>query len=336
MLVGCLGACLAAGAARAEPPDAAPDVIGPRPEVAILRPPSDDPVLVAASARIQLELGAGGLASALVDSADGFPARVALVREDGVATIDVLGTRVAGAPLHRRVRVPPDEGGGDPAVLAVRAAELLRGIRLDVRRAPAPPAPGPAVAELEAAAPVREPEPAIWRFEAGVGVLSARPVAAALGVGPTVAAAGMIAPHLSITASFAGPFFTNRPATPDGSAHTSEELAGIGLRLDTSRPVLNFHGVGTVGLHHVSATYDARGAPEMQGGLLVLSPQSVWNPALTLAAGASVRLTRTLGVSLQVTAVFVEPALELTSNQRSLGTLGNPSLLPALSAWTTI
>ena len=327
---------LGASAARAEPPDDALALEGPPADVAVLRPVSDDPVLVEASARIRLELGAGGLTSALVDGADGFSARVALVREDGVATIDVLGTPARGAPLHRRVRVPREEGGDDPAVLAVRAVELLRGIRLEVRR------PRPAAAAVADAPEIDvqvsdAPERQDWRCEAGVGVLSARPLGAALGIGPALAVAGAIAPHVSITATFAGPFFTDRPGTIDGSARTSEELVGIGLRAETWLERLNFHAVATVGLHHVSAAYDARGVPEVTPMVFhVLTPRSVWNPAITLAAGASLRVSRRFGLSLQLAAVFVEPALELVSNDRPLGTLGGPSLLPTLSGWTTL
>ncbi len=187
-------------------------------------------------------------------------------------------------------------------------------------------------------APARQPEPPpVWRFEAGLGVLTARPFATAFGVGPTVAAAGVIAPHVSFAAGFAGPFFTDRPGTPDGSAHTSEELGGLGLRVDTWRPVWNLHALGTVGLHHVHATYDARGVPpNPPTALHFFTPQSVWNPAVTLAAGASVRLSRWLGVSVQIAAILIEPALDVVTNGRSVGTLGGPSLLPTLSAWTTL
>jgi hypothetical protein len=323
--------CLAtATSARAADPE------GPRADVAVVRPVSDDPVLVAASARIRLELGAGGSTSALVDVGDGFPARVALVREDGVPTIDVLGTPAAGAVLHRRVRVPRAEGGDDPAVLAVRAVELLRGIRLEVRRIPVvAPAPA-ATADADGDAP-KEPERATWRFEAGLGVLTARPFGAALAAGPALAAAGVIAPHVSFTATFAGPFFTDRPGTPDGSAHTGEELGALGLRADTWRSRLNLHALATVGLHHVSAAYDARGmSPTSVPPLHVVTPQSLWNPAITLAVGASLRLSDRVGVSLQLAAIFVDSALSLVSNGRDVGTLGAPSLLPTLSAWTAL
>lgn len=329
-----LAAALAAAPARGETESGE----GPHADVAVLRPVGDDPVLVEASRRLQLELGASGLASALVDVGEGFSARVALVRVDGVVTIDVLGTPAAGAPRHRRVTVPPEDGGGDPAVIAVRAAELLRGIRLEVRRATAP-APARAQVFEPAPEPARAPEgPAfVFRFEAGVGVLSARPFGAALAAGPAVAASGAIAPHVSVTAALAGPFFTDRPPTPEGSAHTREELGGIGLRADTWRARLNAHVAATAGLHHVSATYDARGLPSGTPSTIhFFTPQSVWNPALTVAAGATFRLSRRFGVGLQLSAVFIEPPLALTANGRSLGTLGEPSLLSTLSAWTTL
>jgi hypothetical protein len=142
---------------------------------------------------------------------------------------------------------------------------------------------------------------------------------------------------VSIAAAFGGPFFTDRPATPEGSAHTHEEMGALGLRLDTWRPRFNLHALAAVGLHHLSATYDARGVPPGPPTTLhILTPQSIWSPALTVAAGASVRLGPRLGVSLQVAALIVSPSLELTSNGRSLGTIGGPSLLPTLSAWTTL
>jgi hypothetical protein len=41
----------------------------------VLRPAGDDPVLVAAATRTQLELGATGVRSALIDEGDGYAAR---------------------------------------------------------------------------------------------------------------------------------------------------------------------------------------------------------------------------------------------------------------------
>jgi hypothetical protein len=303
--------------------------------VAVLRPVGDDHVLVEASARIRLELGAGGLTSALVDAADGFPSRVALVREDGIVTIDVLGTLTDGAALHRRVRVPPDEGGADPAVIAVRAAELLRGIRLEVRRPSSlTPAATPSAVE-SVATPVPTPEVRLIRLGAGMGTLTARPIGAALSLGPTVSASVPIMRHVSFVAGAAGPFFTDRPATPVGSAHTREELGFLGLRIETRRPRVNAHAFFGAALHHLRASYDLRGVPAEPppAPFHLLTPQSVWTPVVTLAAGGSVRLSRRGGVSLEVAAIVAQPATELIANERSLGTIGGPSFLQTLSAW---
>ena len=49
-------------------------------------------------------------------------------------TIRVIATLPDGYELHRLIRVPASAGGDDPAVIAVRATELLRDIYLDVPR----------------------------------------------------------------------------------------------------------------------------------------------------------------------------------------------------------
>jgi hypothetical protein len=336
-IVTVLAVAVAATSARgASPPETVLAPEGPVPTVAVLRPASDDPVLVEAATRIQMELGASGSPSALVDAGDGFPARVALVRVDGVAIIDVLGTLADGGTLHRRVPVPTDEGGGDPAVIAVRAVEILRGIGLDVRRArPAALAKTDVLAEPElASSDARAPERADLCLAAGLAVLSGRPVGAALAVGPTLAASAAFWRYASVVASFAGPFSTTRPPTVEGSAHTREELGVAGLRVETRHPRWNVHAMAAVGLHHLSAGYDDRGlAPGPPHVIHVLSPQSTWTPVVALTAGASARLWRRLGASLALTAVVAQPAIEIVANGRALGTIGAPSFLPTLSAW---
>ncbi len=318
--------CLAATPARGAPDASAPATVGPVPDVAVLRPASDDAVLVETSKRLQLELGASGSTSALVDVAEGYPARVALVREDGVAVIDVLGILADGGALHRRVPVPPDEGGDDPAVIAVRAVELLRGIRLGARRPPAAaaahavvgPEPSPATSDA------RGPERVGWRLGAGLGVLSARPLGEALAAGPVLAASAGLWRHVS-------------PATPQGSAHMREELASLGFEAETLRPRWNVHGAAAVGFHHARAVYDDRGRPAgPRPELELLSAQSSWTPIVTLAGGASVRARRRLGASLELVAVITQPAIEVVANGRALGTLGGPSLLTVLSAWIAL
>jgi hypothetical protein len=318
--------CLAATAARGAPPD-----------VAVLRPPGADRVLVEAAARLRQELGASGMTSALVDAADDASTHVAFVREDGVATIDVVAARADKAsdeasheaPARRRVHVKADEGGEDPSVLAVRAVELLRGLRLEVRPAPAAPPPPPEPEVVDAPPPA----PRLWDLAAGASVLEARPYSAARAIGPTLGASVAVLPYASLVTVAAGPFFTDRPPTPSGSAHTREELALLGIRLETRRLRVNVHATFMAGLHHLVATDDDRGAPGPPTVLHLVTPQSVWTPVVALSAGASGRVWRALGLTAEVTAIVAQPSIELVANERSLGTIGGPSLMQTLWAW---
>ncbi|HTA20038.1 MAG TPA: hypothetical protein VK989_12135, partial [Polyangia bacterium] len=299
--------CLAAAAARGAPAD-----------VAVVRPSSADRVLVEAAARLRQELGASGMTSAVVDAADDTSTHVAFVREGGVATIDVVAARdgdASEAPARRRVHVKADEGGDDPSVLAVRAVELLRGLRLEVRPAPAAPPPPPPEPDVADAPP---PAPRLWRLAAGASVLEARPYSAARAVGPTLGASVTVLPFASLVTALAGPFFTDRPPTPSGSAHTREELALLGLRLETRRFRVNVHATFMTGLHHLVATYDDRGTTGPPTVLHVVTPQSLWTPVVALGAGASGHVWRSLGLTAEVTAIVAQPSIEIVANERSL------------------
>jgi len=317
--------CLAATAARGAPAD-----------VAVLRAPGDDRVLVEATARLRQELGASGLTSALVDAADDASTHVAFAREDGVATIDVVAARPRGArddaPARRRVRVRADAGGDDPSVLAVRAVEILRALRLEVRPAP-PPAPRPTATPEPDVVDAPPPAPRAWRLAAGASALEARPYAAARAFAPTLNATVTVLPYASFVTAVAGPFFTDRPPTPAGSVHTTEELGLVGFRLETRRPRVNVHAAFMVGLHHLQATYDDRGAPGPPTVLHVATPQTMWTLIAAAGAGASARVWRSLGLTVEVTAIVAQPSLELVANERSLGTIGGPSLMQTLWAW---
>jgi hypothetical protein len=299
--------------------------------VAVLRPADGDRVLVEAAARLRLELGASGLPSALADgAADAFPDRVAFVREDGVATIDLVGTRPDASALHRRVRVPPTEGGDDPAVLALRAIELLRAMRIDVQQAPAAP---PAIA---VSAPAPAPPPASFvRVTGGVSLLQGELGGWPPAVGPTVSISVPVVGPVSAVLALAGPFFRDLATTPSGSAHTHEELGYLALRADTGPERWPLHVLVGFGGHHLRADYDTRGI--LPGGQPLppdrrLSPD-VWTPLALVQGGASHLLSRRVGVSLDVAALFLEPMLNVSVDDRSVGKAGGPSLMETLSLW---
>jgi hypothetical protein len=305
------------------------------PEVAVLRPPGADRVLVEASTRLLQELGASGLTSALVDAAGDAPTHVAFGRDGDLPTIDVLATQPDGTALERRIRVQPDEGGGDPSVLAVRAVELLRALRLEVHPAAAVAPTPPALASAEPdGVEAPQAEPRAWRLAVGPSALEARPYGAALAFAPALAVSMTFLRNISIVGLGAGPFFTDRPATPVGSAHTREELALVGFRLETRRPRVNVHATFTAGMHHLRAEYDARGLPtNPPPPIHLVTLQAPWTPIVAVGAGAGGRIWRRLGVAVEVTALIAQPSLELIANGRSLGVIGGPSLMQTLWAW---
>jgi hypothetical protein len=305
----------------------------------VLAPARGDRVLVEAAARVRLELGASGFTSTLVDTAgDAYEARLAFVREDGVATIDLLGMLADGSPLNRRVRVPREVGGDDPAVLALRAAELLRGMRLARRRERAA---SPPVTELVVdGEPPHEPAPTMSpvRLFAGGAAIEGRLTGTGAGVAPglILGLAANVTPRVAVLISFAGPFFRNLAPTPAGSSHTHEELGLFGLRLETSHPLTNVSLLLAGGAHHIQATPDTRGFVMMPPppALRLRSAQSLWSPCIAFGVGASQRLWRRAGVSVAIVAVVLQPTIDVTVDGRSVGTAGAPSLLETIDLWT--
>lgn len=296
-----------------------------RADVTVLASAAADRLLVEATARVQLELTASGLTSVLVEDDDqDAPARIAFVRDqDGIATIDLVAVRPDATRWHRRVPVPAAAGGGDDAtVLALRAVELLRGIRLEVRREAAPQPP-----------PAAAPGPG-WRLLLGPSVLEGRPWGAALAPGAAFGVVAPLTPRLSLTATGAGPFFNDLPATSAGSAHTREELGFLGVRADLKRPPFGAHGGLGGGLHHLVATYDRRGVPPTTpGSLHVVTGRSLWTPCLAVGAGVSAQYGSRFGVSLDLTAIITRQTIDVVVNDRTVGVMGAPSLLETLSAW---
>jgi hypothetical protein len=310
----------------------------PRVEIAIIRPASDDEILKEAAARTGLELAAIGSPTTFVDgvAGDGFAGRIALVREDGVATIDLVGTLSDGAPLHRRVPVPASEGGDDPSVLAVRAVELLRGIRLATRVAPppraAPPEARPASDEVSAPAP-RSGE--IFRLSVGVSALERNVTGPLATPGLLLSLSAAVMRHVAIVATLAGPFFTDLSPSPEGSAHVRQALGAFGVRLDSSRERTSLHLLAATGFQHVAIDVDRRGIPAgpPPPELHIVTPHSDWQPLVMLGAGVSGRVLPWLGLAFDAAAVMSPPTLDVIVNGRTVGTVAGPSVLSSVSAW---
>jgi hypothetical protein len=316
-----------------------PAASGPRVDVAVLRPAADDGVLVAAAARVRLELGASGFTSTLVETAGDAPqARLAFVREDGVATIDLLASLADGTPHHRRLGVPRAAGGDDAAVLALRAVELLRGMRLAARRPPAarPVAAPELIVDQEApAAPGDSLGP--LRLFAGLAALEGRLVGAGAGLSPGVALglSAAVAPHVALVLSGAGPFFRDLEPTLAGSAHTHEELGLVGLRIEAHLRAADVRLLVATGAHHLQAAFDERGrAPGTgSGGLHLRGAPSLWSPFIAAGVGVSRALRGRVGVSAELDAVVLQPSIEVAVDGHVVGGAGGPSLLEVVDVW---
>ena len=250
-----LAAVVGTNAAHAAPAAGATVAVPAVTKVTVVDPPADDRILVEAGLRIRAELDAanlsnraltcaGGIGSAACD-ATASAAAIALSRQDGLATIRVIATLPDGYELHRLIRVSGPAGGDDPAVLAVRAVELLRDIYLDVPRdfphrdAAKPAAPPPPVIQVEA--PVVSADRKALRMFLGAAVLGGRH-----GLGPAIApvlgASLPIWGGLSLAGTASGPFSRLVGGEMTDSATTTQAVAmmvGGSRQIAANRPRSN-------------------------------------------------------------------------------------------------
>jgi hypothetical protein len=321
----------------------ADDGVATPPGVVVLRPPADDRTLAEASWRVRSELDAAGLSSRMVDCPaptapadcgvdDASVARIALSREDGVVTITVAATLPDGLELRRRVRVAASQGGDEPAVIAIRAAELLRDIYLDIPRAKGAPRAQPRPATVVKSAP--RPEPAVATPPAaerrggevfgGVAILTGRE-----GLGPDVApfaGVGLGLGRFQAVATIAGPFSRRVTSTPTasvlgGNSDVGQSLLTLGLRYEMGGRRLRPYAAVSTGLHYVSV----RSVPEQQNQQAVTA--SSLSPLLAAGLGASLQLGRWLFATAEVAALFSDPTVDVTIHGSLVGRAGAPSVL---------
>jgi hypothetical protein len=336
---GCCLAVLLAAVVDAQVVRAAPDAraavaVPAVTKVTVVDPPADDRVLVEAGMRIRAELDAANLSNRAVTCAGGVgsascdatasAAAIALSRQDGLATIRVIATLPDGYELHRLIRVPPPAGGDDPAVLAVRAVELLRDIYLDVprdfprREAPKPP-PEPPRPVVQVTAPAAPADHKALRMFLGAAVLGGR-----RGLGPAIApvlgATLPLGSGLSLSAAAAGPFSRLVGDAMTGTATTTQALAMFGLRYELElRGVSPFAAIAT-GVHYIRA----EGTPDM--GESSQSSSAV-SPLFAAGAGVSVWFRRWLAATVQVEEFYTQPITDVIITGVVVGRAGGPSLL---------
>ena len=331
--------------------------------VGILAPDASDPVIEESISRLRAELHLVGLESHVMDcdgegaldarafsdgradTQDGDPAppvppaarngvaraNIALAREDGVETIEVIEKLVNGSKFFRLVYVPARDGGDDPAVLAVRGVELLRDLHMDVERnravlAAAPVAP--AVVEPVRSPPTRSPGP--WRVAATAGLLQGRN-----GLGPRVAPAVGVARNLGTRLSAAllasGPYFQDlTSAGSTDQTSTRQELALLSLRgalqLGPARP---FAAVSAGVLHLVADGHS-------DDLTAVTHQQALWSVLASAGVGAAYPLTRFFELVAEADLLAGLPGGRITIRDSVVGTAGAPSALFQLGLWAAL
>jgi hypothetical protein len=304
--------------------------------VAVTRPPAGDAILDEASTRIRSELSASGIDSSLVDcekrtaadapgcAATGASATISLAREGGVAEIDVDVTLPDGLELSRHVRVLSRDGGDDPSVLAVRAVELLRDLRLNARpRAPAGPT-GPARDDEEPKIPLPPPPPPRWRLTSGAAVLAA-PAFQGQAIGPAVGlalgAGAVLDSHFAVFMTIAGPFDSSFGPVNLRNGSLVQAVATLELRYRfTPGPLQPFAALLT-GVNYLKET--------ATGGNSATAVSSAWVPAFGAGGGLSLELWERFTASVEADAFVTAPdVLVVIGGQGQIvGRAGAPSLL---------
>ena len=314
--------------AEASAPPAAP---APRPGqfVAVVRPATQDPLLEEASSRIRSELTAAGLPSRLVDCGEPTEApcpgpdavaAIALGRKEGVVLLDVRAFLPDGLELSRHVRVLDRDGGQDPSVLAVRAVELLRDLRLNAqRRAPARPSP-PAVDDEEPRIPLPPPPPPRWRLSTGVGMLAA-PKSNQPGiwpaVGATLAAGKVLEPRWTAVLTLGGPFNSSFHLDPNNGATLIQALATLEFRYQFPQRLVRPFVSMLSGVNYLHANVPS-GMPPIS---------TAWVPLFGGGGGLSRDLGENFSVAVEGEVFATVPSELIKISGGVVGRAGAPSIL---------
>jgi len=262
-----------------------------------------------------------------------------VVRTDGTPAIEVMLTdRNTSEILRFTLRAPRGEPGRAPALLAVRALELLRAnaLVLDIEALTEvlPPAPPPAAVVV--AEPVREPigkpAPPAWvstgpRFVWFVGAAAAM-FYGFHKLGPALAplvTAGVTGKHgVGARLWGAGPSLGPELRGRVGSATVSETVVACGLHYQlwpSERFALEFT-LGA-GAHHLNVRGHAM-AP------LVAEHRQVWTALGTAGVGASFRLWPRIFLTLDLLALGSFPRAVVLVDNQEVGSVSRPSTLSAL------
>lgn len=291
---------------------------------------------------------------------------LSLSRRGRAVVVDAVASLPSGTKIFRLAHLPAGPTAGDPAMLALRAVELLRDVRLEAirsareeereneaqrRRLPtriaqapsaAPPvvvpAAVPVVPAAVSAAPLvvtaqasdgpPAPTDPLPRWDIGAGAMALQ---GSRGFGtawaPALQVAATFKYGLGAEVVLAGPFFSHHPAAGYGALEARQELAAAGARWTFQRgPVRPFASV-LVGAHHLRML-------AVPDPTLTPNPpyrQGAWSMLASGTAGAFVPIWGRFALTAEAGALATLPPTELGVGFTVLGRVGGPSLIYRLS-----
>jgi hypothetical protein len=256
--------------------------------VALVSPAEPDDVIAEVTSRMQAELAASGFDAIVVSpptnvdfrslvelttSQPGVVATFAVVRVGKQAAVDVwLSDRITGKTIVKRLDAGPSVGPRGPAVLAIRAVELLRASLLEALVPPVDPVvPPPPVVPTEVSrfvedrSAVSRPErhwPGTMSLELGPSVMNGFH-----GLGTAVGAVArfsyQVRPDVLARATLGAMPWSRDVRTTTGTVAVEQELGLVELayafRFARSTAVIASAGAGVYHLHIQGSPYPSYG-----------------------------------------------------------------------------
>jgi hypothetical protein len=236
--------------------------------VAIQRADDADPVVLAAGLRMRSELAAAGYTGQIVPctvdprngpvdcpQSDALDS-ISLARAGDATSIFAASVLPNGRRSWRRLQVTDADGGSDPALVAVRAVELLRDVQVQLAASAALDPEDPTPLEPFAQPPPHPPNE--WRLLAGVSMLIApwSTQSALFPVfGGSLGAGRSLGSRAALLLQAAGPFICGLPIAADSSAIPADRLLFEVLGLVSLRVGLRSSGSGPFAAARAGARY---------------------------------------------------------------------------------
>jgi hypothetical protein len=323
-----------------------------RSRVALVGPSQPDVLVAEVTSRMKAELAASGFDVVVVSPPDdgdvrgaveqvraepGVVATFAVVSRGSLAGVDVwLSDRITGKTTVKRLDPGPAAADRGPAVLAIRAVELLRASLLQTVVPPADPAAGGPVhlpqevsrfVETRSRETSRDrPWPGTASFEAGVGAMNGFG-GLGLSLVPVLRFAYAVRKEAFVRATLGGPTLGTDVRTAAGSATTRQEMGLVELAY--AFPVASSVAIVTsagAGVYHLQVQGSA--LPPYGGG----SPH-LWSALFDAGVGGALKVGEHSGILLDVHALATLRQAEVTFADGESRTSGRPIGVATLGLW---